>query len=118
MGRRRGGVLDLRLQDRDSGGSWIGPNGGVVGGARGQAGLFQAAVRHRGDGRADARQLDPEPMPNAPWTGYGRFCPLARGLDVVGDRWTLVIVQELLKRASRYSELARRLPGISTTVLA
>ena len=57
-------------------------------------------------------------MPNAPWTGYGRFCPLARGLDVVGDRWTLVIVQELLKRASRYGELVRRLPGISTTVLA
>jgi len=56
-------------------------------------------------------------MPKAPWTGYGRFCPLARGLDVVGDRWTLVIVQELLKRDSRYGELVRRLPGMSTTVL-
>jgi DNA-binding HxlR family transcriptional regulator len=56
-------------------------------------------------------------MPPAPWTGYGRFCPLARGLDVVGDRWTLVIVQELLKRTSRYGELMRRLPGMSTTVL-
>lgn len=56
-------------------------------------------------------------MPKAPWTGYGRFCPLARGLDVVGDRWTLVIVQELQKRSSRYGELARRLPGMSTTVL-
>jgi DNA-binding HxlR family transcriptional regulator len=39
-------------------------------------------------------------------------------LDVIGDRWTLVIVQELMKRSSRYGELARRLPGISTTVLA
>jgi DNA-binding HxlR family transcriptional regulator len=57
-------------------------------------------------------------MPKAPWTGYGRFCPLARALDVVGDRWTLVIIQELMKRPSRYSDLARRLPGISTTVLA
>jgi DNA-binding HxlR family transcriptional regulator len=57
-------------------------------------------------------------MPKTRWSGYGRFCPLARGLDVVGDRWTLVIVQELMKRASRYGELARRLPGISTTVLA
>jgi DNA-binding HxlR family transcriptional regulator len=56
-------------------------------------------------------------MPKEPWTGYGRFCPLARGLDVVGDRWTLVIVQELLKRSSRYGELMRRLPGMSTTVL-
>ncbi|HZD03211.1 MAG TPA: helix-turn-helix domain-containing protein [Actinomycetes bacterium] len=57
-------------------------------------------------------------MPKAPWTGYGRFCPLARALDVVGERWTLVIVQELMKRPGRYSDLARRLPGIGTTVLA
>ena len=57
-------------------------------------------------------------MPRSAWTGYGRFCPLARALDVVGDRWTLVIIQELMKRPSRYGELLRRLPGISTTVLA
>jgi DNA-binding HxlR family transcriptional regulator len=57
-------------------------------------------------------------MPKAPWTGYGRFCPLARALDVVGDRWTLVIMQEVLKRPSRYSHLSRRLPGISSTLLA
>jgi DNA-binding HxlR family transcriptional regulator len=57
-------------------------------------------------------------MPKSAWTGYGRFCPLARALDVVGDRWTLLIVQELMKRPSRYGELARRLPGIGTTVLA
>jgi len=57
-------------------------------------------------------------MPKTAWTGYGRFCPLARALDVVGERWTLVIVQELMKRSSRYSDLVRRLPGISTTVLA
>lgn len=57
-------------------------------------------------------------MPKSAWTGYGRFCPLARGLDVIGDRWTLVIIQELMKRPSRYGALARRLPGASTTVLA
>ena len=57
-------------------------------------------------------------MPKSVWTGYGRFCPLARALDVIGDRWTLVIVQELQKRPSRYGELVRRLPGISTTLLA
>src|SRR5262245_66602349 len=56
-------------------------------------------------------------MPKNAWSGYGRFCPLARGLDVIGDRWTLVIVQELLKRSSRYNDLARRLPGIGTTLL-
>jgi DNA-binding HxlR family transcriptional regulator len=57
-------------------------------------------------------------MPKNAWTGYGRFCPLARALDVVGERWTLVIVQELMRRPSRYGDLAQRLPGIGTSVLA
>lgn len=56
-------------------------------------------------------------MPKQPWTGYQRFCPLARALDVIGERWTLVIVQELLKRPRRYGELLRRLPGVGTSVL-
>ena len=49
-------------------------------------------------------------MPRGPWTGYGRFCPLARALDVVGERWTLVIIQELLALLSRLRAggLARR----------
>ena len=57
-------------------------------------------------------------MPARPWTGYRRFCPLARSLDVIGERWTLVIIQELLKRPHRYGALLGRLPGISTSVLA
>ncbi len=57
-------------------------------------------------------------MPPTPWNGYQRFCPLARALDVVGERWTLVIVQELQKRSMRYAELHGRLPGIGTSVLA
>src|ERR1700733_15558949 len=57
-------------------------------------------------------------MPAAPWTGYGRFCPLSRALDVVAERWPLVIVQELLKQPRRYGTLLDRLPGISTSVLA
>lgn len=56
-------------------------------------------------------------MPKEPWRGYKRFCPLARGLDVVGERWTLVIVQELLSSPKRYSDLLSRLPGIGTSVL-
>jgi DNA-binding HxlR family transcriptional regulator len=39
-------------------------------------------------------------------------------LDVVGDRWTLVILQELMKRSSHYAELSRRLPGIGSSALA
>ncbi|MGH3760785.1 winged helix-turn-helix transcriptional regulator [Actinophytocola sp.] len=42
----------------------------------------------------------------------------ARALDVVGERWPLVIVQELFKRPHRYSEPLGRLPGIGTSVLA
>jgi len=57
-------------------------------------------------------------MPSRPWTGYQRFCPLSRALDVVGERWTLVIVHELLRQPRRYGALLDRLPGIGTSVLA
>ena len=57
-------------------------------------------------------------MPSRPWAGYGRFCPLSRALDVIGERWTLVIIQELLKQPRRYGALLDRLPGISNSVLA
>ena len=57
-------------------------------------------------------------MPSRPWTGYRRFCPLSRALDVVGERWTLVIIQELLGQPRRYNALLDRLPGIGTSVLA
>jgi DNA-binding HxlR family transcriptional regulator len=50
---------------------------------------------------------------------YGQFCAMARGLDVIGDRWNLLIVRELLLRGpSRYAELQRGLPGIATNLLA
>ncbi len=48
---------------------------------------------------------------------YGQFCGLARALDVVGDRWSLLIVRELLLGPMRYSELAA-LGGIATNLLA
>lgn len=57
-------------------------------------------------------------MPRTAWDGYHRFCPLARGLDVVGDRWTMVIIHELLGGPLRYSELNNRLPHIGNNVLA
>lgn len=49
---------------------------------------------------------------------YGQYCALARALDVVGDRWTLLIVRELAFRDSRYSDLRDGLPGIATNLLA
>src|SRR5437867_2184126 len=50
---------------------------------------------------------------------YGQLCSVAKALDVVGDRWTLLIVRELLLRgACRYTDLRDGLPGIATNLLA
>jgi DNA-binding HxlR family transcriptional regulator len=50
---------------------------------------------------------------------YRQYCALARALDLVGDRWTLLIVRELLVRKScRYTDLRNWLPGIATNLLA
>ena len=50
---------------------------------------------------------------------YDQFCGLAKALDVVGDRWTLLIVRELMLRApARYTDLQYGLPGIATNLLA
>lgn len=50
---------------------------------------------------------------------YGQYCSVAKALDVVGDRWTLLIVRELLIRgACRYTDLRNGLPGIATNLLA
>lgn len=49
---------------------------------------------------------------------YGQYCALARALDVVGDRWTLLIIRELFARDCRYSDLRDALPGIATNLLA
>jgi DNA-binding HxlR family transcriptional regulator len=50
---------------------------------------------------------------------YGQYCAVAKSLDVVGDRWTLLIVRELAGRGpSRYTDLRGGLPGIATNLLA
>jgi DNA-binding HxlR family transcriptional regulator len=50
---------------------------------------------------------------------YQQYCSVARALDVVGDRWVLLIVRELLTFGpSRYSDLQRGLPGIASNLLA
>jgi DNA-binding HxlR family transcriptional regulator len=50
---------------------------------------------------------------------YKQHCGLAKALDLVGDRWTLLIVRELLIRGGcRYTDLQKGLPGIATNLLA
>ena len=50
---------------------------------------------------------------------YGQYCSIARALDVVGDRWTLLIVRELLLQGPcRFTDLKNGLPGIATNLLS
>src|SRR5437667_7425513 len=49
---------------------------------------------------------------------YDQYCPVAHALDVVGDRWALLVVRELMQGPKRYTDLAEGLPGIGTNILA
>ena len=49
---------------------------------------------------------------------YDQYCGVARGLDVIGERWTLLIVRDLLLGPKRYKDLLEGLPGIGTNLLA
>src|SRR5687767_15911183 len=49
---------------------------------------------------------------------YAQYCPVAKATEILGDRWTLLIVREMLGGASGFNELQRGLPGISRSVLA
>lgn len=48
---------------------------------------------------------------------YDQFCATARTLDLVGDRWTLLLVRELLSGPKRFGDLLRSLPGLGTALL-
>jgi DNA-binding HxlR family transcriptional regulator len=48
---------------------------------------------------------------------YEQYCPVARTLDVVGERWTLLIVRDLMMGPKRYTDLRAGLPGIATDIL-
>lgn len=63
--------------------------------------------------------MPPQSRPSArSRRSYDQYCAVARGLDAVGDRWTLLIVRELLAGPRRYTDLHADLPGVSTDVLA
>jgi DNA-binding HxlR family transcriptional regulator len=49
---------------------------------------------------------------------YDQYCPIAHALELVGERWTLLIVRELLQGPKRYTDLSAYLPGIGTNILA
>ena len=50
---------------------------------------------------------------------YDEYCSVAKSLDLIGDRWTLLVVRELAYRGpSRYTDLRNGLPGVATNLLA
>jgi DNA-binding HxlR family transcriptional regulator len=49
---------------------------------------------------------------------YGQFCPIAKALELIGSRWTPLILRELLAGSCRFSELQRSIPLISRSLLA
>lgn len=49
---------------------------------------------------------------------YGQYCPVAKALEILGDRWTLLIVRDMLFGTTHFNELERGLPGISRALLA
>jgi len=49
---------------------------------------------------------------------YAQYCPIVRAVEVLGERWTLLIVRDMLNGASRFNEIARGLPGLSRALLS
>ena len=51
-------------------------------------------------------------------TTYGQFCPVAKAMEVLDERWTLLVVRELLAGSTRFNELRRGVPKMSPALLA
>ena len=49
---------------------------------------------------------------------YGQYCPVAQALELIGDRWTLLIIRDMLTDTRHFNDLVRGLPGISRALLA
>src|SRR6188472_2792707 len=50
--------------------------------------------------------------------GYGQFCPTSKAAEILAERWTLLVVRELLLGSQRYNDIRRGVPRMSPTLLA
>lgn len=48
---------------------------------------------------------------------YGQYCPISHALDILGERWSLMILRDMLVGTTRFNDLARGLPGLSRSLL-
>ena len=56
-----------------------------------------------------------EPEPSR---GYGQYCPISRAVEVLGERWSLLILRDMLVGATRFNDIARGNPGLSRSLLS
>ncbi|MGI9624555.1 MAG: winged helix-turn-helix transcriptional regulator [Acidimicrobiales bacterium] len=49
---------------------------------------------------------------------YGTYCPIAKSVEVLGERWSILVLRELLIGATKFNDIARGLPGMSRTMLS
>jgi DNA-binding HxlR family transcriptional regulator len=57
------------------------------------------------------------PKTEAAGASYGQYCPISRALDLLGERWSLMIIRDLVVGSTRFNDLARGLPGLSRSLL-
>jgi DNA-binding HxlR family transcriptional regulator len=57
-------------------------------------------------------------MKGSPMSAYGQFCPVAKAMEVLDERWTLLVVRELLAGSTRFNELRRGNPRMSPALLS
>lgn len=50
--------------------------------------------------------------------GYGQYCPISRAVEVLGERWSLLILRDMICGATRFNDLARGNPGLSRSLLS
>jgi DNA-binding HxlR family transcriptional regulator len=72
------------------------------------------SVRHDSRRMFQSQEAWATPMPKR----YNQACPVAKTLELVGDRWTLLIVRDLLRGACRFQDFQTSLPGIAPTILS
>ena len=51
-------------------------------------------------------------------TGYGQFCPVAKAMELLDERWTILVVRELALGSRHFNSLRRGLPRMSPTLLS
>lgn len=53
-----------------------------------------------------------------PVKGYGQYCPISKAVEILGERWSMLVVRELLIGSRRFNDIARGVPGMSRTMLS